>query len=181
MIAEIISALNATLKFPIGSKTYGIAQSVIRKTDDGSQLLPCTVDKNGDYQFVGIDNTLPVSLYHKTNSIQIKRNGKGVGDSIGEVVNTYSNAMIVYLDTKKAGVTPDELLLQIQNSFPDAIRMQPYKNIVITFLNVILNSTQVWASEYQNTEYELLPETSLFAINYQIESTFKKGCFDNCS
>lgn len=143
-------------------------------------LLPCTVDKSGEGVYIGMDNTIPVIIYHKINSISSVIKPKGTGDALGDIVNTYSNTMIVYMSRKKTGLLPDQLILKIQASLPDFLQFKPYNNIVIRFLNVILNSNQVWASEYGGSKYRLTPESNLFAINYQIETTFAKKCFENC-
>ena len=114
MISEVISALNEYLTFPEGSKIYGLAQSVVREKSEGRELLPCIVDNNGEGKDVSIDNTLPIIIYHKSNSIQVRKGNKGMGDAGADTINTYSNVMIVYLDRKKTGLTPDDILLQIQ-------------------------------------------------------------------
>lgn len=181
MINLFIDTINKKFSSLQGGKIYGLAQSMIRVKSDGLESLPAIVDNDGEGKYIGIDNTLPFIIYHKNNSITTRQVAKaGYGDESGDTVNTYSNTMVVYMNRKKLKIQPDQMFLNLQGSFPDSITHQGFKNIVILIQNVILNSQQVWASEYQNTDFRLQPDSNLFAINYTIESTFKKGCFDTC-
>lgn len=180
-----ISTINDQLR-PItekftGSRVFGLAQSMIRETSGGLELIPALVDKEGEGKYIGIDDTAPITIYHKSNSITVTdKPNSGVGDSRAHKVDTYSNSMIVFMDRKATCLLPDEFLLFIQANLPDEIKIQNYKSVNIRLQNIILNSQQVLASEYQNTEYKIPPRFSLFAINYQIESVFDKSCFATC-
>ncbi|MBA3830065.1 MAG: hypothetical protein H0X33_14080 [Taibaiella sp.] len=175
MLSEIVNEINSTLK-PLfnGGNIYGLAQSIIKN----NQVIPALVDNNGEGKYIGIDNTLPFIVYHKNNSISAT-DVPGQGDELN-IKNTYSNVLIIYLNRKKTKILPDELFLNIQAN-PFRYKIQPFKNIVIRVQNVILNSQQVWQSEYLGSDYEITPDSNLLAINYTIESTFKRGCFDTCS
>jgi len=177
MIQEIISAINSTLKLPEGAVVNDIAESVLK----GTEYSPYLIDKFGEGKSVAIDTTVPVIIYHKVIDVVCQGGKNGVGDDLGDLINTYNCSCIVYLNRKKTGLTPDELFLSIQNQFPSGMKFSPYKNIVIRVQRVILNSMQVWSSEYQGgVQFNLPADSNLFAINYQIESTFKKGCFVTC-
>ncbi len=176
MIETIIDTINSTLSLPQGSRVQGVAELVFK----GTEYSPWLIDKNGEGKYAGFDNTLSVSIYHKINDVTVQAGRNGFGDDLGDLVNTYNCTLVVYLNRKKTNLTPIELMLSIQNQFPSAMKIKPYQNIVIRFLKVILNSTQIWLQEYQGVAYNLPTDSNLFAINYQIESTFKKGCFINC-
>ena len=180
-----ISTINEQLR-PIadkfaGSRVFGLAQSIIRDVSGGQELIPALVDKEGESKYIGIDDAAPLTIYHKANSIGVTdKSNSGYGDARSHKVDTYFNSMIVFMDRKATNLLPDELLLFIQANLPDEIKITNYKSVNIRIQNIILNSQQVLASEYQNTEYKIPPRFSLFAINYQIESVFDKGCFATC-
>lgn len=183
MLEQVIDHINKELvklfESKPGSKVYGLAQSMIRMKGTTPELLPALVDSKGEGKYIGIDDKSPIITYHKTNSISTRLDeSKGNGDSLGKVVNTYAQTLIVYLNRKRVNILPDELYIKIQAVFPESFSLSPFQ-IVIRFTNVILNSTQVLAAEYQS-DIKLPPEASLFAINYTIESAYKKGCFEKC-
>jgi hypothetical protein len=182
MISLIIDMINKELEKSFDrAKIYGLAQSIIRTQGNEQELLPALVDHSGDGVYVGFDDQFPLMIYHKMNSlVSALSSQQGFGNAGPDQVNTYQNTMIVYLDRKKLKKLPDEVYMLIQSVFPEGMNIEPFKRISIRFSNVILNSTQVFASEYQGNRYKLPPEKNLFAINYTIESIFKKGCFDKC-
>lgn len=184
MISEIIDYINTFIVIP-GAKIHGLAQLVIRKNHDNSeQLMPGLIHYLGEITYVGIDDSFPLRLYHINNSITVNA-VNGTGDN-RDTVNTFNNSMYVYYDRKKINLMPDDIYLYIQSVVPQKIPATlaayttlPFKSTFLKFTNVILNSIQVFASQYQGTGYRLHPEKHLFAINYTVESTLKKDCFDN--
>jgi len=180
MNSQFIDHINQHLKKLFdnysGSKLHGLAQSVIR----GSELLPCTVTNDGEGKYIGIDNTLPVQLYHKAVNLTTLVLNNGFGDDAGEYRNTYTNVMVVYLNRKKTNLLPDELFLYIQANFPEYLKIDPYLAIILRITSVILSTQTVINSEYQNSNFVLGPEHNLFAVNYTIESVFNKHCFEKC-
>jgi hypothetical protein len=167
-------------KWP-GCKIHGLAQSVTRESGTKPETLPALVDDKGEGQFVGMDDKHPVIIYHKAGSVasSVKPNSN-YGDSSGDIVNTYSMTMIVFIDRKKISQAPDDIVQLLQTSISDRLKIKNFKSVIIRIQNIILNTQQVFAGEYQNTQYKIKPSQSLFAINYQIESTFDKRCFAKC-
>lgn len=183
MISSVIDEINKrfTKLFETvpGVKIYGLAQTMLRKQGSELELIPALVDYIGEGKYIGIDDTAPVIIYHKSNSITSTIDTKrGYGQEVGAIVNTYSNSIIVYLSRKRLQMLPDELFLYLQAAMPSVFKMPPFE-IVIKQTTVILNSQQVWASEYQR-DFTLPPEANLLAVNYTVESSFKKNCFDKC-
>lgn len=165
--------MNETIELPKGSEVFGVAELVSK----GESTLP-----EVDGKFVGIDDIYPVRIYHRILSMSSKIDVKGgYGNATGDVVNTYSIAMVVFLQHQKAGRYPDELMLIIQANMPDQLKIVPYKNIRVTFTGAQLDSQSNWAQEYRSgTDYRLKSDQFLFKINYNIETTFSKGCFKEC-
>lgn len=183
--SAFISAINEQIE-PLlmaftGFRLFGIAQGMIRKVGDQPQLIPCLVNLDGEGTYVGLDDAAPITIYHKSNSIAIAdKPNSGVGDSRANSVNTYQNSLIVFLNRRLTKLLPDEFILVLHANLKDGIKIPKYKTINIRLQNIILNSQQVFASEYQGFDYRIPPHFSLFAINYQIESVFDKSCFATC-
>lgn len=172
-IRDIISSLNETIELPKGSEVNGVAELVSR---DESTLPEI------DGKFVGIDDIYPVRIYHRILSMSSKIDTKGgYGNAVGDVVNTYSITMVVFLQHERAGRYPDELILLIQANMPDRLKIVPYKDIKVTFTGAQLDSQSTWVQEYRTgADYRLKSDQFLFKINYNIETTFSKGCFKEC-
>jgi len=165
-----------------GIKVFGLAQSIVRTVGVELELLPGVVDRNGEIKNVDLDDADPVRIYHRNAGITVTRvaQRQGYGDEFNDVINTYQMAMIVYINHKRSKLFPEELFLLLQSNLPDALKSEPYKSIYIRPANVILNSQLVFAAEYSGTTFKLPPEHSLFQINYTIETTFAKKCFEKC-
>lgn len=183
LLRSLIGELNQKFEGIIpGLKAFGIAQSIVRPMGSEEELLPGVADINGEITYVGIDDTNPVSLYHRIAGVTTSRvtNKQGYGDGYSDLINSYQMAMIVFIDHKKTKLFPEELFLFLQANIPDAIKSDPYKTITLRTTNVILNSQLIFRAEYAGTAFKLPVEKSLFQINYVIESTFKKDCFAKC-
>ena len=184
-VTKFIGAINEQIK-PLldaftGSQLYGLAKSMVRETGTVRELLPALVDKEGEGRYVGIDDVAPVIIYHKSNSITVsEKPNSGMGNSRALQIYTYNNTMIVFMDRKKINLLPDEFILLLQANISDGLKVPDYKTVLIRFQNIILNTQQVFVSEYQNTTYKIKPNMNLFAINYQIETTFEVKCFAKC-
>lgn len=172
-IRDIISSLNELIELPKGSEVYGVAELVPR--DD--QTIP-----EIDGKFVGINSDHPVIIYHRLISVSSKVvPGRGYGNSAGDISNTYSITMVVFLQHERTKLYPDELLLFIQANMPDRMKGEPYNDIRITFTGANLDSQTNWVQEYRSgTDYRLKSDQFLFKINYSIETIFSKGCFKEC-
>jgi hypothetical protein len=172
-IRDIINSLNKLVELPKGSEVNGIAELVPR---DESTLPEI------DGKYVGIDDIYPVRIYHRVLSMSSKIDVKGgYGNAVGDVVNTYSITMVVFLQHERANLYPDELILFIQANMPDRVKMPPYRDIKITVTGANLDSQSNWTQEYRTgTDYRLKSNQFLFKINYNIETTFSKGCFKEC-
>lgn len=178
-IDEINKRLTALFDEVAGVKIYGAAQTMTRTQGQERIVYPALVDFTGEGIYIGVDNDAPLIIYHKINSISTAIKPKeAYGDDPGAIANTYNNTLIVYIDRERMKMSPEELFMYIQAHFPNPFKIPPF-DITVRITNVILNSLQVWASEYQK-DFELPPSTSMFAVNYTIESSFKKGCFDKC-
>lgn len=187
MIDLVIWGINQHIKkifekYP-DTKIYGLTQPVIRVQGTEKDLLPCTVDKNGEGTYVGIDDEAPFILYHKNISVITRLvSGSSIGDEAFDISDTFNNQLIIYLDRKKVNPMPDDLVFYIQSNFPNKAEIPDsgIKQIRILFQGVLLNSAQVYDQEYGPGAKGLDPSKSMLAINYGIEATFKRNCFSDC-
>jgi len=162
IIGEINNNLLLTMKW---AKLYGAAYSIDR---DG-KIQPVVNDSP-----VGFDDVYPLSAYHKINGAVINyKPGAGRNEN---VVNTFSLSFFIFNNKNKTGLYPDEVAMIFQSAFSkikiDSVRINP--------TSIILNSQQIYASEYRGSDYRLSENQSLIQINYNVEVTFKNGCFDIC-
>lgn len=173
-IHDIVELINAKLSLPERAIVHGIGQSVMRKDDK----LPAVVKQNGEAEYVGIDDKYSVRIYHKLNSVNVRRT-QGYGTSI-PIVNSYSLSMIVFSNRKLSNLFSDELLTLIQSQMPDSLILKPYDQITVALNSANLNDLQVYNQEYSTKDYRLAPEHNLFQLNYTTEASFTKGCFNTC-
>lgn len=167
---DIIKWINVQLLelFPRG-KAYEVATTV-RK--DSGETMP-VIDEN----YVGVDDTYSFISYHKQltlTSAAVARSG--FGDNIADLQNTYSNAIIIYYDQKKCGLTVDELYTFIQAKITGILKIDGYKQASINVSNAILNDSQVWIQEYGSKEFKLSGSQRLIQIGYSVVLTLDKNC-----
>lgn len=180
---KFIQEINKPLeKLLSGIKVFGIAEAISRTRGETVEVFPGVVGNDGEIKEVTPDDVESVLIYHKANALATALSTlvRGVGDQPNAFVNAYAMSMIVYVDRKKTKLRPDELFLYIQANLPFQIKQEPY-NIILTRINtVILNSQQVYDSEYKGVQNRLPANQSLMQINYTIESTFHQNCFEKC-
>lgn len=182
LLRDFIDKINTDIMGMIPRiKVFGLAQSVIRTVGVETEFLPAIVSRTGEMTYVGIDDVDAVRIYHRNSGVTTTRSTRpGTGDRFSDIINTYQMSMIVYIDHKLSKLYPEELFLFIQANMLDEIKSEPYKRILIKTTNVILNSQLVFAAEYAGANFKLPAEKSLFQVNYTIETTFSKECFEKC-
>jgi hypothetical protein len=179
MIENLIQQINNAIQLDgPHTKMFGLAQTMMRKRGNEMDVMPCLVDLEGEGKYIGIDDKFHLFSYHKVYSVTFANSKTGFGNNL-DLIITHFCAMIVYLNRSKKKMLADDLMLLIQSRFPLIITAPPVKTIVVTLQNTILDGRRVAQEEYQDPNI-LIPEASMMAINYKIESTFKKGCFDTC-
>ncbi len=183
MIETVISILNRELadlfgKFP-GVKIYGLTQPMTRKQGTVTTVIPALVDAEGEGKWVGVDDTAPLIIYHKTLSplSVVQRPNSGYGDST-ESVNLYNIALIAFFDRSKIKLTADEVQRFIQVRIPERIKLENFKSIRLLFQGINMNGQQVYQTEYPGQLIK--PQNSMLQISYQVEARFSKACFADC-
>lgn len=183
MIARVIDIVNRQfVGIHSEAKVYGIAESILRTSGTVNEKLPGIIYANGEIEYVGIDDVSPLIIYHKINSVASVQFTNGVGDARGSIQNTYNAAAFVYWDMARVGIPNDNMLMVVQSNIP--LQITGIKDIQLVTLRLsggIINSYQVFASEYSLPETKLLPQNKMFLqVNYIVEITFKPECFRKC-
>lgn len=178
MVHNIITGINASLQI-LGLKNsmfYGVGEVI----NEGAEKKPVLIDKSGNAKPLTVDDKYSIMVYHLLNNITTTKNPRlSYGDSTGEIKNTINGSLIIFSDIGKIKMTTDELFLFLQANWPETLTVTPYSGVKTLINNVILNSRQVWSSQY-GIPYGLKLNQHLMQVNYSIESTHKQGCFVNC-
>lgn len=171
-VNDIVQHINSIICDVIeGWQLYGIAQIVTRDTT--------TMPAEGE-RYIGIDDNYPAQLYHKINGITIAKQAAGYGDAVN-LLYTYNLAMIIFLNQTRARVRPEDLVIMLQGTLPQKIKVDGAAYCNFNFVSVNLNDEQVFAQEYKDASaYKLGLNQHLFQINYNLEVLYKAGCFAVC-
>ena len=187
--AAIIDIINTQIRnttlcdsrFNTGSY-QGLAYDGTEVDSSGTRVFPIVYDLSGNGTKVTPDDTYPIQIYHKilNKSYQIKPSS--VGNRSNVISEKTDVKMVVAGWTNRLGLTQEDLEALIASNFPDQIDASLYtplklQNLVVTLQSSVLDRAQVYAGEYRGVPFQVRPEQILFAIRYQIESTYKKGCF----
>lgn len=164
-VRNIVTDINNTLAGIFrGGIFYGVATLVERE----GKSQPVVDEKS-----VTFDNSYPMQMYHKIVGVNITYT-PGYGDN-DNTTNTFAMSAVVFNDEKQTRLKQDELAMIMQSAL-SKLNITP----AVTLTSIILNSQQVWATEYRGTVYGLNEYQSLMQINYSIAVTFQSGCFDLC-
>lgn len=154
--------------------TFGITENVV----SNEQQFP-VMFQGSDGKWAGFDDTKNIILYHKINSVSVII-PEGYGDGNKNIINRYGLTMYLFFDMGKTGLSKDEMFTFIQAVLPEFMKGDKFSYIRTSVSNAILNTQQVFSSEYKGIPFSLKPEQSLISISYTIEGRFKKGCFNCC-
>jgi len=182
IIDEIDAAIAGV--FPANSQVMGIAQLVTRPKDGKDTIWPARYKGNGDCDYAGVDDNYPAVTYHRSLNMALSRVGKsGYGDAAQDTRATHNMSLVVYANKDNLDCSGDQLAMRLQQAFPDTIKGKSgtgLKLVAININSIVLSDTQVFGEEYKNVPPFLGPEHILLKINYSIESTYDKRCFNTC-
>lgn len=193
-LKQQIEIVNAELRrLPLADERFSagryeaIAHDCSRtERDEKVSYFPAVMNENYEAQEVTVDDTWPIIIYHKIRSKAYGITpGAGTGDRNTGVTEQVSVKMVVYAKWSKVKMTIEQLEALITTNFPDNINPAIYRPLKLDSLSVVLrgtnfNSAQVWQEEYRGTELRLAPEDIYFSLNYDLISTYRKGCFKIC-
>ena len=166
----------------VGASVSGIAYDGTEMDSTGTRVFPVVYDLTGNGTKINPDDTYPIQIYHKILNKTYQVKPSSVGSRANVVSEKTDVKMIVAGWTSRLQLTQEDLEALITSNFPDQISPSLYtplrlQNLVVTLQSSVLDRAQVYAGEYRGIPYQVRPEQILFSIRYQIESTYKKGCF----
>lgn len=187
--ASIIAMINESLQAGVlcdarfaGGSFMGIACDAAESDGAGLRCYPVVFDLSGNGQKVNPDDTYPIQLYHRLLGISYSALPSSVGDHSNEVLERIEMRLVVMGWANRLYLSQEDLAALITSGFPDQIAASLYAPLKLQHLNITLQSAvmdrlQVFREEYKGLPYMVKPEQVLFALRYQIESRWKKGCF----
>jgi hypothetical protein len=163
-----------------------IAVDVSRKNDNGViETLPAVMDNNYQAREITVTDTWPIIVYHKVAGKRYSFEKGNFGNVNLRMVEQVQMKMVVYGKYAALKMTKEQLEALITTNFPDNIStssLAPLSldSMLVTLQGSNLVSAQVFNEEYKGFPLFLAPEDIFFSISYQIETRFRKGCFNIC-
>lgn len=175
-IRNIISLVNQSLEGIFkGSKLYGMATLVERE----GRTQPVV-----DERTVAYDDDYSLQAYHRVNSAAITYT-PGFGDGLN-ATNTFQVSAVIFNNEKITNLKTDEVAMIIQSVLGGftitkaVLTASQISSVKVLPVQIILNSQQIFATEYRGVPYALNEYQSLMQINYTVEINFRGICFDLC-
>jgi len=157
------------------------------ESDNSISYFPAIMSENNEAQDITVDDTYGLIVYHKVLSSAYAPDTKNqFGDRNKYQKQVTRIKMVVYAKFDKVKLKKEQLEALIAVNFPDQIPdvlfKQPLKlddmGVVLKSSNMI--SAQVWQEEYKGTPLRLAPEDIYFSMIYDLETSYRKGCFTIC-
>lgn len=162
IISQINDSLDGIFK---GGKTYGMA-TLVEREGKGRPVV--------DEMPVSYDDSYAMQMYHRVLGANITyRNGYGNSQT---TINTYQVSAVVFNNERLTKIKTDEIATIMQS----VLSVLNISSVRILPTAIILNSQQIFATEYKGVPYALNEYQSLMQINYQVEMVFQGNCFDLC-
>lgn len=175
-IRNIIGLINKSLEGTFkGGKVYGMATLIERE----GKSQPVV-----DERPVTFDDSYPFQLYHRVQGATITYE-PGYGNT-RNTKDTFQVSAFVFNNEKQTKVKTDEIAMIIQSLLTlfsiekTVLTTSKISSVTVLPTQIILNSQQIFGTEYRGSVYSLNEYQSLMQINYLVELTFKGICFDLC-
>ena len=186
-IENIISYINTQLqnnqfgaaRFQKGA-FYGLAELVTVINNDNEETFPSTVLDNGKATKIVMDDRF--QLYHRLQSYS---SVNGFTDTnIDNTTETYSMLLVVTASRKALELTQEDLYTGISVAFPEVVPKATRDSLGLLTATIELgdfntNKNDVWTQEYSSTP-DLKPNSIIFSVNYEVETSTNNSCFTLC-
>lgn len=179
MIDQIIKELNQSICgcYPSG-KLYGLT-SLMRRDN---YTIPAEINFEGEGIPITPDNTIPMIVYHRLNSIASTQANTtpNYGDKVSNFNNAFSLSAFVYFDRSQLKKSVDDIYFSIQAAISRISQnlRQPVVQYQVQVNGAIFNDLQVWNNEFtSNTTYKLPTNANFIQINYSVIAVFNTNCF----
>lgn len=165
-IRDIIQVVNLAMEGIFkGGRIYGVA-NLVEREGIGQPVV--------DDMAVAFDDSYAFQMYHRLGNISVTY-GSGYGDT-RKIINTFTVSAVVF-NNEKLTKTKTDVIAMILQSVLQTINIT---SVQVLPTQIILNSQQIFATEYRGLAYSLDEYRSLMQINYTVEVTYKGICFDLC-
>jgi hypothetical protein len=190
---SIVSKINEqtirSLNFvsPGSIRAFGIAETIVEPIDEQRiKRYPAAIDDDGEATMIDFDNYY-ITIYHRLegiiNAIAPVKNQYGDDKSLTETVNM---AMIVLAFRNQIQRTGWQLEATIKDQFLDNTKETDNDGKILQTSMLRVGTSNfdkliLLPREYAEVKFEFqYPELIMFETKYSIQSTYKKGCLNNC-
>lgn len=170
-----------------GARIERLAWLANIQRDENIITMPVVIDKFAEMKYVGIDDAYPLTIYHRmlSNSYQKGAAKQSYGDTDTVKVQKTDMLMVVSGRANLVKLTAEQLEALLAVSFPDLIPATQLNDLKLDYMTVTLtgsdmNNLNVYNTEYRGSEVVPPEDLLLFSMRYQIETSWKKGCFKLC-
>jgi hypothetical protein len=188
-LSDIVALINTNLTTSqFGSKRFqrGSFNGLARLIYDGEDLTnPVTVVNDGEGTYVGIDDTHPISWYHRSKSASIERNEEEEFGDLKATIEKHNMVMVVCANTEKLQLSQEEIIsgvaaglrLELTKAQRTSLGIQACE---INPDEINIDFQEVFTQEYGSKEIEVGPSQLLIAFNYQLSIEQNQACFTLC-
>ena len=188
ILDKIIAEINASISAALlqsrydGKVIYGLTEKRMHK----DVTAPCTVSEQGRITPIFLDSKIPLLLYHKINGTSFEFDAeRSFGKSILQKA-THTMSLVFFSMKTKTQLDGPALEQIIEQSMPATWSKTFKKNTALKYLNTRVLSCDHDAAGIYKKEWiglkdpNIIPESSLIEVRYQIARTYKAGCAVNC-
>jgi len=185
MISSLVNLINESIKtkaFPslYDAQYYGITEMIPTTTDAGNKLVPTIVDEFGDGIEMAIDSEVSLQVYYRLTNKQTKLNKYQYGDSNKELTDSYTMSMYVIGNRKRLKENASEVSYKISSWMPDVFKENSKAVAFLTQNSVDFNAVGIIGIEFNNTDFNGLPDMYMFRHDFNISHTYRRKCLDAC-
>jgi len=170
-----------------GARIERLAWLANVQSNERIHTMPVLIDKFAEMKYVGIDDTFPLTIYHRmlSNAYPKPTAKDAGGDTFRKKTQVTDMVMVVSGRANIIKLTSEQLEALIANAFPDIIPAADLTDLkldsmTVTLLGSDMNNLNVFNTEYRNIDFVPPEDLLLFSMRYQIEISWKKGCFKLC-
>ena len=187
-LAESVEYINAKLRASqFGSKRFqkgrwsGIAELI--RTPEG-EMMPCSVDNDGDATQLGIDDTYPFEVYHRMIGANFENSEDDFGANKGR--KEFSDMVIVIMgDRDRLEFTNEEIISGLSLGFPFNMEKTDVEALSLQSVDFSIQGFErdreaVWNREFETERVQLKPNTLLVSLRYQVMAEVFDGCIEIC-
>lgn len=181
---QIVGVINAAIKSVLTDARFNGAQygGITTLLNKEENPMPCEIDNDGRCNWISIDNSKPIQLYHRNNGGQFSIDPtKQFGDGGTRKQNT-SMSLFVIANRTKIKMPVEDILVIIASGFPSQPTKEKRHELTIQDCNISiqsfdLNTLAIFKRE-QSNQKTFDPQIIMFELKYLIECGFSNSCIN---